>query len=284
MLPQSPDTPNKTAAFVDPAIQILTVRADDRQSWSYDLLIAPYWRLYWNTSPGAYIIHKGNRMELTPDSCFLIPPMIDYQARMDSPTIHCHIHFSTRLRLLDDYLRIYQIPATRPVQESFQRIAQTSHAREDEFDGLALSLEALHLVYAHLKTLPSSSFARHIDNPKIEATLASMQRSLASPLPNKVLAAEVGMNANAFIRLFKNCVGSSPQSHYTSLRMDLACELLHRNEISIDEVAERCGYKNRYHFSSAFKGRFARGPATYRRIQLMRTQHISRKEHLPPTT
>jgi transcriptional regulator GlxA family with amidase domain len=47
-------------------------------------------------------------------------------------------------------------------------------------------------------------------------------------------------------------------------RVQRAAELLARTTLSIDEIAERCGFANRYHFSRVFAQRMAAPPGRYR--------------------
>jgi methylphosphotriester-DNA--protein-cysteine methyltransferase len=67
-----------------------------------------------------------------------------------------------------------------------------------------------------------------------------------------------------FIRSFRRLIGSTPARYVQERRVQRAAELLARTTLSIDEIAERCGFANRYHFSRVFAQRLAEPPGRYR--------------------
>ncbi len=82
------------------------------------------------------------------------------------------------------------------------------------------------------------------------------------------LAAEAAMSRRNFERKFKQDTGISPGQAIREARMSLAKRLLVDSRVSIETVAEECGYADRYHFSVRFKKDTGHTPAAYRkRIQ-----------------
>lgn len=47
-------------------------------------------------------------------------------------------------------------------------------------------------------------------------------------------------------------------------RIGIACSLLHRSNLSMDEVAQQTGFCDRYHFSKVFKQIRGVSPGTFR--------------------
>ena len=79
------------------------------------------------------------------------------------------------------------------------------------------------------------------------------------------IAANRGLNRSYFSRLFKECMGESPQQFLIHYRTAKAAELLKGTKLSIAEVSHAVGYENPLHFSRAFKKVYGISPNEYRR-------------------
>ena len=56
------------------------------------------------------------------------------------------------------------------------------------------------------------------------------------------------------IRKFKEDIGKTPREYLNSIRMRQAQTLLKQTELSIGEIAMKCGFENIYYFSNVFVG------------------------------
>jgi hypothetical protein len=75
--------------------------------WNKSHRCDPYWRLYANDLPGAFLVHQGNRFPLDPGNSVLVPAWCKFGTRLDCPGVsHFYIHF--------DILNL-----TRPLTESW---------------------------------------------------------------------------------------------------------------------------------------------------------------------
>ena len=72
------------------------------------------------------------------------------------------------------------------------------------------------------------------------------------------------MNANAFIRKFRQAVGHTPHQYLLRLRVERACEWMRRSELTMDQIAEAAGFCDRFHFSRVFKQVMGVSPAKFR--------------------
>jgi len=84
-------------------------------------------------------------------------------------------------------------------------------------------------------------------------------------LSNEALADICKLATNAFTRLFKNEVGISPQRFVKRKRINSACVMLHHTDYSIDKIASKTGFVNRYHFTRIFTQITGLSPAKYRK-------------------
>lgn len=66
-------------------------------------------------------------------------------------------------------------------------------------------------------------------------------------------------------RIFKSEIGTTPINYLINMRMEKAKQLLTVNsDVSIQEIAQRVGYEDAYHFSKLFKKHYGESPTKYR--------------------
>ena len=123
------------------------------------------------------------------------------------------------------------------------------------------------LTHWAMAELPTDLLEVGSSNERVDQAIEHLHLNFPESIPNDDLAAQVGMNTNAFIRLFRQTMGETPQHYYTRLRIDQACQMLHGGEASIDHIAEATGFCDRYHFSRVFKKLRGMGPASFRKLR-----------------
>jgi len=75
----------------------------------------------------------------------------------------------------------------------------------------------------------------------------------------------VGLSKTSLTEKFGKQVGASPIEYLTDWRMQIAARWLRESGMTIDQIAERCGYDSASAFSKAFKRIFEVSPGAYRR-------------------
>jgi AraC-like DNA-binding protein len=96
-----------------------------------------------------------------------------------------------------------------------------------------------------------------------------MSKNFVDNQNNEVIARAIGMSVNNYIRRFRQEIGLSPQRYCMNRRLDKARNLLLNTESSIDEIAAKTAFANRYHFSKAFKNFFKISPSAFRKEHLL---------------
>ena len=84
------------------------------------------------------------------------------------------------------------------------------------------------------------------------------------PFPAAPRRRRNGCGYENFRKRFKAELGISPHRYRIRRRLDAACALLIRPELSIGEIAERLGYASQYEFSAQFKRYMGCPPSGYR--------------------
>lgn len=76
-------------------------------------------------------------------------------------------------------------------------------------------------------------------------------------------------NRSHVYKLFMKNVGCSPKEYISTLRLDLACEMLRETEYSISEISLRTGFQSYVSFVSAFKKKYGILPTQFRKGEHM---------------
>ncbi|WP_260260749.1 helix-turn-helix domain-containing protein [Vibrio intestinalis] len=92
-----------------------------------------------------------------------------------------------------------------------------------------------------------------------------IEEHMQEPPSLQDLARQVGINDNKLKRNFKLVFGDTVYGFLYSKRMAKASELLAEGELSVQEVANKIGFKHVGHFSKKFKEQYACSPKDYRR-------------------
>lgn len=80
------------------------------------------------------------------------------------------------------------------------------------------------------------------------------------------LAAAGGVSACYLSREFRRCTGKTVMEYLLEVRLSQAKELLRFTDLSVREVAERCGMPNVSHFIESFRKREGATPHAYRKM------------------
>lgn len=92
-----------------------------------------------------------------------------------------------------------------------------------------------------------------------------IQRNAFGPVHFRHLAASCGMTPVSFTRRFSRVFGVLPSDYVTSLRLQKAKRLLRDTDLTMAEIASRCGYDNEYYFSRIFSRKLHIPPSQFRK-------------------
>ncbi|MBD2844184.1 helix-turn-helix transcriptional regulator [Paenibacillus sp. IB182496] len=86
------------------------------------------------------------------------------------------------------------------------------------------------------------------------------------PLAVKEVALRLGLTAVQLTRRFREAYDRTPLDYLTGLRVQRAQSLLLRSELTLDEIAQQCGYESGFYLSRLFAKRLGISPSDYRRM------------------
>lgn len=78
------------------------------------------------------------------------------------------------------------------------------------------------------------------------------------------IADQLRMSLRTFNRRFKNATALTPLQYLQRIRLGNAGELLQTSNLTVAEIAHKCGYQDLAHFSALFKTHFGTTPSQYR--------------------
>lgn len=273
-------------------LQVLCCRYWWLKKWEFRELAYPYWRIYYNKTVGAEIHHQGKSYPLNPNAIVLIAPNTSFQsslsgdlsrdrdfelegARIDNVTTeskmmaegavpHLFIHFNLGMPYDNIPPGIFVSETNSLWLDKINTlIAHLQHDHRRFSMQTSLDLQAL--IAGLLAEIPKAKWDLISKDMRVLKVLAHIEKHLSGNLNNLELALVAGMATNAFTRLFGGETGIPPQRYVKKKRIEEACILLHHSNLSIDQIAARCGFADRFHFSRIFRQLTGIPPAGYRK-------------------
>lgn len=100
--------------------------------------------------------------------------------------------------------------------------------------------------------------------PLVHRALRSIDLHYEERLELDAIAAEAGISRSHLQAVFKKEMGVSPYEYHLNRKFEKAKELLIQSKLSIEDIAQRLAFRNRFHFSSEFKRRIGIPPGEFR--------------------
>ncbi|MBQ7207874.1 MAG: helix-turn-helix transcriptional regulator [Lentisphaeria bacterium] len=231
-------------------------------SWEQNRVTVPFWRFSYDFEPGAVMTIKGRKIVYRSDKFYIAPAFTEFSSTAVNPFRRFYIHFSPGEHTgpVDD---IYILPAR---ERELAIIREFAALGEQATNSRATMFYAMAVLAPSLLRLPETVVEKgQPTDPRIDAVVKYIAEHTSAPKDNTFLARMAGMSCNGFLRLFEAQTGRSPQAYWRRKRIEQACGLLLSTQLSIDEIAERTGFADRYHFTRVFSSVLKCSPAGFRK-------------------
>ncbi|MCP5042424.1 MAG: helix-turn-helix transcriptional regulator [bacterium] len=242
--------------------------------WTETDHIRSMWRLCRADDTGASLQYGSKTYEFPPGRFALVPPGLKFEAKLDGRVELFFIHFEVIGWPSAAVHSLFPEPITLNDDEIRDRLADAlcEEVKRNEHLGAALSCRVKSLAHLAMATLEQdlpadkAAMIRHVADGQLDLleVLQFIDRNLEDPLDNARLAEIAHISESCFIRRFREAMRQTPARYVQDRRVARAAELLVCTSYSIDEVAQRCGFANRYYFSRVFSERVGRPPVRYR--------------------
>lgn len=152
------------------------------------------------------------------------------------------------------------LDAGDPVVEHIVRSLPANREAGDVYAESAAAFLAVHLMSGgRIPRVPGR------ENAAVRRGIAIMQDRLAEPLTLAEIAAEAHLSVYHFVRVFRDITGLTPYRYLTQLRIELAQRLLSETSLTVEQIAQRCGFAGSSALSSAFLRQVGVRPSAYRK-------------------
>lgn len=140
--------------------------------------------------------------------------------------------------------------------------AEQSYDDMTEFDHLIRDL----LFLVRRAQASAAASRRETTEPLMHQAAALMERGACEPdFSLQDIAGQCGLRASQLSTRFQAAYGMSPIRFATSVRLAKAAKLLVETDLTLDDIAERCGYQNAFYFSRVFSKQMKISPSLFRR-------------------
>jgi AraC-like DNA-binding protein len=161
--------------------------------------------------------------------------------------------------LRDAYGPVIPFPRKSPAMAQLQHMLRqtTGNKTVDEYQ---MSSDAHQFFMAVAAQLQAS---RAVRSP-VQEVVQWIQRQPARPLAVKELADRAGMSREHFTRLFTREMGLGPAAYRRRRQLQYAADWLLRSELSVGDIAARCGFVDGRQLTKRFRHHFGLPPLEYR--------------------
>jgi AraC-like DNA-binding protein len=243
--------------------------------WTRTDILRDFWRLYLNDREGAKLELAGGVFKMPRRRIVLVPAGIGFQPKLDSPVHQLFVHFEFVGWPAEAAQEVFPAPFALKKDPLRDQLAAELCAELSETDSklgpvLASRLKALiHLsISAALSEIPGDRTSRFLriaeGQQELLTVLHYIEEHLDQQLNNAQLADIARSSESRFIRRFRDATGRTPGRYVQDRRLRRAAEALVSTERGIEEIAQSCGFANRYHFTRVFSQRMGCPPARYR--------------------
>lgn len=234
------------------------------EAWSLRAAANAFWRLYWPTSRGARVMFQGTEHALDPSFLYLISPHTAFDSECSRPFGKWYLHFNVGGLLETCRPGIVRIRPTARMRALLLRTCpgptrsrKAAPTAIDPLESLELALLALQ------RALPQFRLSTTADS-RLPQCIAYLGARLTQKVTLAELARFSGFSARTLSHRFVAELGLPPMRYLIELRLNHAMKLLRHTDHTIEQIAEECGFPNRYYFTRMLAKYRKTTPAAFR--------------------
>lgn len=224
--------------------------------------------------------------ELSAGQGFLIEPEVQtfYQADKDSPWTYLWVGFSGSRA--GEYLRdiglgngsgIFRCEETERLKRMLIDILKkNTYTIENDFYRESFLLSFFAVLSGHIDGKNLSR--EETENVYVREALEYIQNNYHYGIRVSDISDYVGISRGYLHTLFTKNLNQSPQEYLVNYRITRAEHLLSITDLSVEGVAQSCGYSDPLVFSKLFKKKTGRTPSAYRKEDWKRTRSELREK------
>lgn len=225
-----------------------------------------YLFLHFKTPVIFTIFNKEHK--LSEGTCIVLSPGTPHAFRPDGCNlIHDWIHFIPNDTDIFSKLKIdlntFLYPSSSDFITTSVKKCELELINKNEFYKELISAELTNMFIKLKRQLKENAFGYHADDFKV--LRIDIYRNPHKYISTSDMAKSVNLSRSRFSVLYKELFGISPQSDHINAKVSKASYLLSVGTLSLDEISQKCGYQNIYHFIRQFRQIVGVTPGQYRK-------------------
>ena len=235
-----------------------------------------HWAISFVREGAVETLTRGARDAAPAGSVMVHPPSLPYAEYAEVPGTHEWVVFECDVRPGLALLRFYPVAAVVLLAEpaAFSALfgvlldaweASASAARDLRVSALALQLLGLVLESWQASGSPPRPSALMTAQDRFSGLIVYLSQNLDRKLGRDEVAAFVHLQPNYLDRAFRRAYGVAPMRMLRDLRLQRARHLLQSTDLTLEAVAQSCGFEDAAYFSRVFRQVMGRTPGQCRR-------------------
>jgi len=246
------------------SLEVLLLRYISLDQWALRAAANAFWRLYWPVSRGGIVRFEDTSKPLDPGSLYLISPHTAFDSECTRPFSKWYLHFHAGGLPHACGPGIAKLTPTARMRGLLRVICPKQDPSNPVHDVGIHSLEVLELTLLTLEQgIPHFTVATQGDS-RVRECIHYVNTHLREKITLARLSRLAGVSPRSLARMFITELGFSPSQYVIELRLNRAMILLRHTTHSIDQIAEECGFPNRYYFTRVFSRYRRITPAVFR--------------------
>ncbi|WP_223067222.1 helix-turn-helix domain-containing protein [Paenibacillus caui] len=107
------------------------------------------------------------------------------------------------------------------------------------------------------------------ENPFLQRAVRLLEQKLEKGPAVKAVAREIGISQVQLFRIFKKEFQMTPSEYVHRIRMEKVQQFLVQTNLTLADIAERCGFTDEHHLSKSFKKAYGINPSVYRKSHML---------------
>lgn len=192
---------------------------------------------------------------------------LNYYSKLINGDWNIHKDFSKKIsQQKSDYLNSKYAPFNSTIQWVIHEIKNCKY--EGAIKKMYIEAKIKELLTLQLQSLitkpQEDNQIGKEDYDKLQEAKLILEANFTNAPTLPELSRIISLNEFKLKKGFKACFQTTVKGYITKLRMEYAKDLFKNKTSNVSEVAEKCGYKDVSHFSSAFKLFYGFTPASFR--------------------
>jgi len=157
------------------------------------------------------------------------------------------------------------LPVFLTLDENINRYIHFLQGQLDSSKGSDSPLVQRQMLLLLVQLLDETHAKHRLIDKRLEVARAYLERNFANAQVLNNCASHSGLSPRHLRALFAQYYAMSPSQYLLELRMQGAWQLLSNSDLSVQMIAERCGYASLSAFSDRFHKHFSQSPLQVRR-------------------